>query len=356
MNKPEGEPQKNIEQEPQIKPEEIEEIEKEMHMRGRAVRVGENMADYNKERAESWKKIQDQKENDRRELSSARDLLGIEPEQDGDAEVNNNKPALDRLEQFFDKRMANSKNPGALKDLFEKTKTDNDRTKIAGMLMSEMNLEKRQADYPPNPNYQKAYDQATQDDALPYKIQSDWVYRGNFPSKENPTATRGSLNITLEEGTIAELDALIKNGVIDANYKFGEPGAKTDASDRHDAVTIYFLSQPAPEAISAMSAIGQKYYRGDNLIGRKVSDGFYMSEIGSISDGNAKELINKLAQWDADLSKAMAGFLTSNTTGKERVAMSEAQYYSAKDALNLFGLDIKYDDKKGFEILEVKNK
>ena len=276
------------------------------------------------------------------------------PEDEGKSEVQEvgNEAALTKLQQLIEARAIKSRNPQALRDLFVRVEQENDKTKIAEILVSEINQRKRQADYPINPNYQKAWEQATKDTAVNHKEESGWVYRGNFSTKEKPTITRGSLNVTLDENTIRELDALIQNGVIDANYKFGEPGTGAEASERHDAVTLYFLSEPTPEAVQAISAVAKKYYRGDDLIGSKISEGFYMSEVGSVSDTHARDLIQQLQSTDQELAKAVKVFLTSNKTGKERVAMSEAQFYSTKEMLNLFGVDINYDKNKGFEILK----
>lgn len=279
-------------------------------------------------------------------------LLLPEEESDSEVQEDGNEAALSKLQQLIEARAVKSRNPQALRELFAKMAQENDKAKIAEILVSEINQRKRQADYPINPNYQKAWEQATKDPSLNHKEESGWIYRGNFPTKEKPTITRGSLNITLDENAIRELDSLIQSGVIDANYKFGEPGTGAEASERHDAVTLYFLTEPTPEAMKALSDVAKKYYRGDDLIGRKISEGFYMSEVGSVSDTHARDLIQQLQSTDQELARAMKVFLTSNKTGKERVAMSEAQFYSAKEMLNLFGVDINYDKDKRFEILK----
>lgn len=77
-----------------------------------------------------------------------------------------------------------------------------------------------------------------------------------------------------------------------------------------------------------------------------------MSEVGSVSDTHARDLIQQLQGTDQELAKAVKIFLTSDTKGKKRVAMSEAQFYSTKEMLGLFGVDINYDKDKGFEILK----
>ena len=279
-------------------------------------------------------------------------LLLSEEESNSEVQEGENDAPLSKLQQLIEARAVKSRNPQAIRELFARMVQENDKAKIAEILVSEINQRKRQADYPVNPNYQKAWEQATKDPSLNHKEESNWIYRGIFSTKEKPTITRGSLNITLDENAIQELDSLIQSGVIDANYKFGEPGTGAEASERHDAVTLYFLTEPTPEAMKALSNVAKKYYRGDDLIGRKISEGFYMSEVGSVSDTHARDLIQQLQSTDQELARAMKVFLTSNKTGKERVAMSEAQFYSAKEMLNLFGVDINYDKDKGFEILK----
>jgi len=263
-----------------------------------------------------------------------------------------NATALQKLHELIEVRATKSRNPLALRNLFAYIKQENDKAKIAEILLNEINQQKRQANYTINTNYTKAWEYAIKDQTLPNKAESGWIYRGNFSTKDQPTKTRGSLNITLDENAIMELDALIKNGIINANYKFGEPGTGAEASERHDAVTIYFLTEPTPEAKQKISEIAKKYFRGNDLIGRKISDGFFMSEIGSISDRYASELIQQIQGIDPKLSKALKIFLTSNKTGKERVAMSEAQYYSAKEMLKLFDVDVDYNKDKGFKIIK----
>lgn len=262
-----------------------------------------------------------------------------------------NEMALTRLQQLIEVRATKSRNPQAQRDLFDRIKQENDKAKIAELLVSEIYQSKRQADYSVNPQYVRAWEWATKDQSLDHKEENGWIYRGNFSTKEKPTLTRGSMNITLDEHAIRALDALIHSGVIDANYKIGEPGTGADASDRHDAVTLYFLTEPTQEAMRALSDVAKKYYRADDLLGRKISEGFYMSEVGSVSDVHARDLIQQLQNRDQNLAKAVKAFLTSNKTGKERIAMSEAQFYSAQEMLNLFGIDIHYDHDKGFEIL-----
>jgi hypothetical protein len=260
-----------------------------------------------------------------------------------------NARALETLEGFFKKLAGKSNKPELYRDLFVEYVQKNDRGSIAETLAQSFYKQKRTVEYAINPEYQSAWEYATNDTSLPTIAQSGWIYRGNFPKQgETKTENRGSLNITLNTDAVKNLDALIANGTIDANYKFGTPDTPADASERHDAVTIYFLTQPDQKALDALSGIAAEYFRGDELLGRKISDGFALSEIGSVSDQEAMDFVEQLKGMDAVLGSAMQRYLTTANKGKSRIAMSEAAYYAAKDTLASFGIDLSYDAGKGF--------
>jgi len=75
----------NPEQQPRdewadVSPQEKEEIERELHMQGRAVRVDETMEQYSRERAESWeKKVKKQRAEDQKDLEKVRKSISLEP-------------------------------------------------------------------------------------------------------------------------------------------------------------------------------------------------------------------------------------------------------------------------------------
>ncbi|KKQ27384.1 MAG: hypothetical protein US42_C0010G0031 [Candidatus Magasanikbacteria bacterium GW2011_GWC2_37_14] len=266
---------------------------------------------------------------------------------------NKNKIALTKLQEFLRGRAAKSKNPHLYHELFEEIAKKNDKNNIASLLITEIYSEKRIAEYPLSPNYKETWEYALNNTNIKNRIEKDWLYRGNFKNGESSTETRGSLNIIVNEESIKELDALIQNGVIDANYKFGRPDTQAAAEARHDAITIYFLKKPTVEALSALSALAKKYFRGDNLLGKKVSSGFFMSEIGSIQDLHAKNLAEQLKNIDPEIGRAVDNYLVSNRgqeDKKERYAMSEAQFYATKEMLELFGIEISYDQNTGFKI------
>ncbi|MFA6227240.1 MAG: hypothetical protein WC631_02085 [Candidatus Paceibacterota bacterium] len=367
----------NAEKPPQVTEQEKLEIEKELFKDSWAIRVGQSVADYKAEMEAAWNKMHPEKketvevvadgeespsvreENDEQErikaeesenkrqgdLNRVRQELGLDtlPEQIS-AKKNGEEKLLEKFDEFSQKALEKLKGDKdrvatylGLQKLFQEMRRSGSREKITEYVLKESYSQKRKAEYTFDPNYEKAWNLATADDSLPRKEEGNWVFRGNFTSKERKTVTRGSLNITVTEDAVRDLDSLIKRGIIDANYKFGEPGVETEAMSRHDAVTVYFLTEPTPEAIKALSEVADKYYRGDDLLGKKISKGFYMSEFGSVSDNQARELVQKIDELDPEIGKAVKSFLTGQ---KGRVAMSEAQFYSVKETLNLLGIDI----------------
>ena len=265
---------------------------------------------------------------------------------------------LEKFDEFAQKKLDKLKEDKdrvttylGLQKLFQEMRQSDSREKITKYVLDETYSQKRKAEYTFDPNYEKAWNLATTDNSLPRKEEDNWIYRGNFTSKERKTVTRGSLNITVTEDAVRDLDSLIKRGIIDANYKFGQPGVQTEAMSRHDAVTVYFLTEPSPEAVKALSEVADKYYRGDDLLGKKISKGFYVSEFGSVSDTQAKELAQKIDELDPEAGRAVKDFLTGQ---KGRVAMSEAQFYSVKETLGLLGINIEYSLRTGFKIEKMK--
>lgn len=286
-------------------------------------------------------------------VSEAQETKGISPETRESNEVKGNEVALNRLAtEFYAERVQKSKNPNLAKtveQIVDKLRQEDSTKEISYRLAEEIRKKIRDADYPQEAGYIDAWDLATQDQGLPAKKENDWVYRGNFPSKEKGqvTETRGSLNIKMSPEAVRDLDDLIKKGVIKGNYKFGDPNSGARGTDRHDAVTVYFLEKPDQNALDALSEVAKKHYRGNDLVGQKIAEGFYLSEIGSVPDKEAENLLNQLSLVDPELSKGMRNFLTNI---KGRVAMSEAQFYAAKEALDAYGLDLQYDATKGIAI------
>ena len=269
-----------------------------------------------------------------------------------------NGRALKEADRLIARRIArNPNNPErqeGYRRMLENLHQQNDKEAIAKLVVNELLYEKRLANYPQSPGYEEAWELANTDPTLNAHTENDWVYRGISPdpAKGEKTVTRGSLNINIGPEAVRDLDRLITQGVIRANYKFGGPGTGAEASERHDAATVYFLEEPSEEAKQALSEIAQKYYRGHDLLGGKISEGFSMSEIGSIRDAHAKEFLEQLGAQDPKLGAAMRSFLTSKdkTTGKERIGMSEGSYYAVKETLGLYDLDMHYDSQTGFSL------
>jgi|GEM_PF-1855588 hypothetical protein len=308
-------------------------------------------------------------ESEKQKLKALRKSLGLPKEIDPvsvaprelNPEIQNGPevtPDLAELKRIFDNMIARATRQNlrdSLKTLYEELQKERDRSKIAQVILDELTREKRRANYPANAESIQAWEYATQNqDAVGYINENDWHYRGIFPSKsENTrTETRGSLNINVTPDVIRELDSLIKNGIFKGNYKFGDPQTGASPLQRHDAITLYFLEPPSEEALEALSAIARKNFRGNNLLGKEISDGFYMSEIGSVSNTHAREFITRIKDVDEKLGIAIENFLTHSDkkTGNKRVAMSEAQYYATKETLSLYGYNISYNKERGITV------
>lgn len=229
---------------------------------------------------------------------------------------------------------------------------------VAAELTREKYLHYRFADYPVDGGYEEvlAYAQLSNDPQIGVKIDDDWVFRGKFRNAQvgERNETRASLNVRVDASLIDALDELIKNG-LQANYKIGLPDTGAAADKRHDSVTIYFLEQPTSEQLLQIEAATKGKVRGDSLLGRKLADGFYISEIGSIQKEHIAKFIADLTQMDPQLAKGIAEVssrtvtLASGRAGRDW-AVSEARYYAIKDVLELFGYSIGYDSAQGFSL------
>src|SRR3989344_9186193 len=257
-----------------------------------------------------------------------------------------NAQALSEVRRLLDRRIAKKPHfKQAQNALYDGFVARGDKKEIAELLMEELYHEKRTASYPQNPKYQEAWEYANRTRNIPAKAENGWLYRGTFPSKseKSRTETRGSLNVIITPDVVREMDDLIERGVIKANYKFGDPDQGGSADERHDAITIYFFDKPTDDAMAALSDIAKRNFRGNTLLGKKVSEGFYISEVGSVSNTHAKGLVESVKKVDEKLGKAVEAYLTH----RGRTAMSEAQFYAVKDALNAYGYDVSYDEEKG---------
>lgn len=218
------------------------------------------------------------------------------------------------------------------------------RTSLIKSLLTGTYKQLRESDYAINPSEEATYAQALADTTVPFSEQNSWQYRGILDSN---SVTRGSFNVNVTPELIKKLDTLITSGKLKANYKFGSPNTPASPQERHDAISIYFLEQPDEELLQTLSATIAPYVRGNNLLGQKVAEGFYMSEIGSITDNHIENLITQIETIDPSFAQAVK-LDTAQQTGGHK--MSEAQYYALKNTAAVFGYTISYDDKIGFDV------
>ena len=227
---------------------------------------------------------------------------------------------------------------------------DSKKALISGLFQDVYNSY-RIAEYPTDMNEEVVWEQYLKNTKVPVNNKKqEWMYRGIFPTNGQETVTRGSFNVHVTPELIDSLDQMIVDGKIKANYKFGEPGTTASPSERHDSITIYFLEEPTKEAMSELSHIVQPYARGDHLLGKKISEGFFMSEVGSIETNHIISFIEKVKNLDQELASAIKTY-TSPAPGRDpSLKMSEAQFYAVKDVAKAFGYNMTYDDKNGFDI------
>lgn len=241
----------------------------------------------------------------------------------------------------------------AVKDLYqnfvEHIEIDETRKNLIKGLFDFVYKKYRNADYVHNPEEEHVWNTYLQSTNIPIdNRRKEWMYRGMFPNGEDKTLTRGSFNVHVTPELIDSLDTLISSGKLRANYKFGQPDTPASPTERHDSVSIYFLEEPSEESLEELSAIIKPYVRGDNLLGKKISDGFFMSEVGSIESGHIEKLIEDLKLKDKALAAAVEMYTIPRSDKKESLKMSEAQFYSIKDVAQVFGCSISYDSENGF--------
>lgn len=221
---------------------------------------------------------------------------------------------------------------------------DSKKALISG-LFGDVYNKYRIAEYPTAQNEQEIWKEYLNNSRVPVNNKkSEWMYRGVFPDKDVETVTRGSFNVNVTPELIDSLDQMILDGKIKANYKFGEPNSQASPSERHDSITIYFLEKPSDEAIAELSSIVKPYARGDNLLGKKISDGFFMSEIGSIETKDIEVFIEKLKSKDSILAEAIKNYTSPRPGQGTSLKMSEAQFYAIKDVAKALGYNLSYDN------------
>ena len=225
------------------------------------------------------------------------------------------------------------------------------RKKLVSGLFQDVYNKYRISDYPIDINEEKTWEDALKNTKVGVdNRKGEWMYRGVFPKNGEETATRGSFNVNVTPELIGSLDDMIATGKIKANYKFGQPGTSASPTERHDSISIYFLEQPSDEALKELATIIKPHVRGDNLLGKKVEDGFFMSEVGSIEDKHIESFVEALKLKDVAFADSVKGYTSPRPGQGNSLKMSEAQYYAIKDVARAFGYDISYNKDVGFEI------
>lgn len=237
------------------------------------------------------------------------------------------------------------------KNLFDNIDNPESRKKLVSGLFQDVYNKYRIADYPTDPTEEQTWEDALKNTKVGVdNRKSEWMYRGIFPKNGEETVTRGSFNVKVTPELIDSLDDLIASGKIKANYKFGQPGTTASPTERHDSISIYFLEQPSGEALQELAATIKPYIRGDNLLGKKIENGFFMSEIGSIETEHIESFVEELKSKDPAFAEAVKGYTAPQPGRGNSLKMSEAQYYAIKDVARAFGYDISYDKDTGFGI------
>jgi len=209
----------------------------------------------------------------------------------------------------------------------------------------------RLADYPIDEHEENTWEDALRNPRVPINNKKpEWQYRGEFPKGNESTITRGSLNVHVTPQLIEGLDGLIASGKVRMNYKFGMPGSTAAPTSRHDSVSMYFLEEPTEEIIKAISHVAAPFVRGDSLLGTKVADGFYISEVGNIDSDHVDQLIEDSSHIDAALADAIREYASPRPGQGTRLKLSEAQYYAVKDVSRVFGTDFSYNTDTGFSV------
>ncbi len=239
------------------------------------------------------------------------------------------------------------------KNLYENVDNPDSRKKLASGLFQDIYNKYRIAEYPNDPDEEDTWENALKDTKVGINNKkSEWMYRGIFPKHGEETITRGSFNVNVTPELINSLDDMIASGKIKANYKFGQPGTTASPTERHDSISIYFLEQPSDNALQELSKTIRPYVRGDNLLGKKVEDGFFISEVGSIETEHIKSFIESLGAKDPAFAEAVKEYTYTSSRSETgfSLKMSEAQFYAVKDVARAFGYNISYDKDAGFEI------
>ncbi len=243
----------------------------------------------------------------------------------------------------------------AVVDLYKRLFDDIDNPEsckyLASGLFKDVYNEYRIADYPTDLNEDQTWEVALKNNKVSVNnTKKEWMYRGVFPKDGLETLTRGSFNVNVTPELIDALDDLIVSGKLKANYKFGQPGTSAAPTERHDSISIYFLEQPSEEVLQEIGAVIKPYVRGDHLLGKKISDGFFISEVGSIESNHVDSFVGALLIKDEGFANAVKEYTSPSMGRKDSLKMSEAQFYAIKDVAKAFGYEVSYDKNEGFKV------
>lgn len=283
---------------------------------------------------------------DKADLEVVRQKLGIESSQE--------KGKYQLVSELIEKVTKGRKQVvvDLYKRLFDDIKNPESRTYLASGLFKGVYNEYRIADYPIDADEEQTWENALKNTKVGVNNKkSEWMYRGIFPKDSIETLTRGSLNVNVTPELIDALDNLIASGKLKANYKFGQPGTSAAPTERHDSISIYFLEEPSQEILQELGNVIKPYVRGDNLLGKKIGDGFFMSEVGSIESTHVEDFVEEIKIKDVAFAKAIKEYTSPQLGRGESLKMSEAQFYAIKDVAEAFGYNISYDKNEGFKVL-----
>ncbi len=190
----------------------------------------------------------------------------------------------------------------------------------------------------------EAWSYAIMDDTVTHSTSSNgtWANRGY----SYDAVARGSLNVFVTKELLQGLDKLIAEGSVYFSYKFGNPDSADSPNKRRDSISLYFDEEPDQSALRKISEIVSPHVRNeDDLIGRKVSDGFFMSDVGVISTKHAEQFLSDIDDIHPGLGEAVY-LLCSHGSGW---GLSEGVYVAIKNVFAEIGLNVSYDQESGFK-------
>lgn len=212
---------------------------------------------------------------------------------------------------------------------------------VEGLFSKSMRLTYRNLRLPAAPYgyekeiYIRAESYVNTNEALVTFPQGPWLYRGEDIGTK-PIIQRGSLNVSVSQELVKELDQLILDGKFNGYYKFGSTKYGDSSAlgwRRHDSVTLYFNEELSTEARGALADIATRYGRGvHDLLGEKVVDGFSLTV--NVPDSLLPKAVEDVAKINPVIGSALKERLSRPDTGD--LAISEGLYEAARETLRRF--------------------